>query len=75
MIGDALHIEVEGSRITITMPGTDYYVTYEQQSATPHLALTQSRPLIHTTTPAISDFRVRAFQAAVTKARELGWIV
>jgi hypothetical protein len=29
----------------------------------------------HITSPAISEFRAHAFQAAVSKARELGWIV
>ena len=29
----------------------------------------------HITSPAISEFRSHAFKAAVSKARELGWIV
>jgi len=31
--------------------------------------------LLGVTTPKISEFRTHAFQAAVDKARELGWIV
>ena len=37
--------------------------------------LTDDAGLSGITSPAISEFRAHAFQAAVSKARELGWIV
>jgi hypothetical protein len=74
MIGDPLTVEVRSSSITVTMPGTNYADTYEKHSAGPHLVLTHHWTLVLKTTPAISDFRARAFLAANAKARELGWI-
>lgn len=75
MIGDPLSLHVEGTSITVTMPGTDYFVTYQKQSLDPHLVLTRRSIAAKVTTPGIADFRARAFQAAVAKAQELGWIV
>jgi hypothetical protein len=57
------------------MPGTDFSVTYQKQPGNPQLMLSQSRIAPNTTSATVSDFRARAFQAAVGKARELGWIV
>ena len=74
MIGDPLSVEVRSRSITVTMPGTNYAVTYQKHSAGPDLVLTHNWTLVQKTTPAISDFRSRAFLAASAKARELGWI-
>ena len=41
----------------------------------PTLKLTRSWIDPHTTSPCVSEFRAHAFQAAVAKALELGWIV
>ena len=41
----------------------------------PNLVLTRSWEKPTVTSPEISEFRAHAFQAAVSKARELGWIV
>ena len=75
MIGDLqLSVEVRNTSITVTMPGTNYAVTYSKPSAGPsHLVVTHEWTLVHMTTPPISDFRSRAFLAASAKARELGW--
>ena len=59
----------------MTMPGTDFSVTYAKHADTPHLVLTQSWISETVTTPDVSNFRARAPKAAVAKARELGWIV
>ena len=75
MIGDPLNIEEDGTSIVVTMSGTDFSVTYQKQSGNPQLMLSQSRIAANTTSATIADFRARAFQAAVGKARELGWIV
>ena len=70
-----LRVDVHGDSIIVTKPGTDFAVTYEKHADTPHLLLTHSWISETVTTLAVSKFRARAFQAAVTKARELGWIV
>ena len=75
MIGDPLSIEEGGTSIIVTMPGTDFSVTYQKQSGNPQLMPSQSRIAANATSATIADFRARAFQAAVRKARELGWIV
>ena len=58
-----------------TKPGTDFMTAYRQRPDSPTLKLTRSWVDLQTTSPAISEFRAHAFQAAVSKARELGWIV
>jgi hypothetical protein len=70
-----VHVAVEAGAITVTKPGTNYSVTYSKPENSPHLVLTKSWLEPRVTTPAVSEFRARAFQAAVDKARELGWIV
>ena len=72
---EKLSVEVQGKRIVVTMPGTYFAVTYEKRPDTPNLVLTYSWVDPSTTSPATSQFRARAFHAAVDKARELGWIV
>lgn len=72
---EPLSVEVRGKSITVMMPGTDFAVTYKKRLDAPNLILTQTWVGHATTSPAVSQFRARAFQAAVDKARELGWIV
>jgi hypothetical protein len=72
---DEIGVEVQGDSIIVTMPGTDFSVTYEKHADTPHLVLTHSWISETVTTPDASKFRARASKAAVAKARELGWIV
>jgi hypothetical protein len=67
-------VEVQDTSIIVTMPGTDFSVTYQKRFGNPHLVLTRSRFVESVTSPVVSEFRARAFQAAVDKARELGWI-
>lgn len=69
-----LSVEVQGTSIIVTMPGTDLSVTYQKRFAAPHFVLTQRWVPAHVPWPTIFEFRTRAFQAAVAKARELGWI-
>ena len=68
-------VEVRGTNIIVTKPGTDFSVTYQKRFANPNLALTDSWVAGRIDSPAISEFRSRAFQAAVAKARELGCII
>jgi hypothetical protein len=75
MADEPLSVEVQGTSIIVTMPGTDFSVTYEKRADTPNLVVTHSWVSPTITLPAVSEFRARAFQAAVAKARELSWIV
>ena len=70
-----ISVEVQDDSIIVTMPGTDFAVTYEKRADTPNLVLTQTWIAPHIRSESISEFRAQAFQAAVAKARELDWIV
>ena len=70
-----LHAKFDGHEIIVTRPGTDMMTAYRKRPDSPNLALTRSWLDLTTTSPAVSEFRAEAFQAAVAKARELGWIV
>jgi hypothetical protein len=70
-----LNVELEGKEIVITKPGTDFMTAYGKAADRPRLML--SRGWLQLTTMSLErcQFRSLAYQAAVTKARELGWIV
>jgi hypothetical protein len=70
-----LEVKLDGEEIIVTKPGTDFMLAYRKNPDRPNLMLWRSWVDIHITSPAISEFRAHAFQAAVSKARELGWIV
>ena len=78
MVDEPLTVVVDGTSIIVTMLGGDFSVTYQKEFGSPfleltHASITASGPA--PTNEAIHQFRARAFQAAVEKARELGWIV
>jgi hypothetical protein len=68
-----LHVELDGDEILVTSPGTDFLLAYRKTPDRQNLELIKSWPLV--TSRAVSEFRALAFQAAVDKARELGWLV
>jgi hypothetical protein len=70
-VDEPLCVEVDGTSIIVTMPGTDFSVTYQKEIDAPHLVLTH----MGSATSTNHEFRARAFHAAVEKARELSWIV
>ena len=70
-----LHVKFDGHEIIVTRPGTDMMIAYRKRPDSPNLVLTRSWEKPTVTSPEISEFRAHAFQAAVAKARELGWIV
>jgi hypothetical protein len=72
---ERLSVEVQGEAIVVSLPGTDFAVTYARRADGAGLALTKSWVEPSTTSPTIAQFRVRALHAALDKARELGWIV
>ncbi len=76
MISFAMEIEVEliGQEIVVTKPGTTFLLAYRKSVEEPRLVLRRSR-IPPTTTSIRNAVRANAYQAAVAKARELGWIV
>ena len=70
-----IQVKFDGKEIIVTKPGTDFMVAYRKRSDSPTLKLTRSWVDPNITSPEVSEFRAHAFQAAVSKARELGWIV
>ena len=72
---EGLKVEVDGTRITVTMPNTRFWVTYQKKSGNERLVLIGSWHEPTMTTPEGIAFRTRAMQVANDKARELGWIV
>ena len=70
-----LHVKFDGHEIIVTRPGTDMMTAYRKAPDRPNLVLTRSWLEPTVSSPEISEFRAQAFQAAVAKARELGWIV
>jgi hypothetical protein len=74
MNADCLQVKLVDGQITVTRPSTNDTITYRKSEESPHLELAHSWIALGVTTPAISEFRTQAFQAALDKARELGWI-
>ena len=70
-----LHVKFDGHEIIVTRPETDMMTAYRKRPDSPNLVLTRSWLEPTVSSPEISEFRAHAFQAAVAKARELGWIV
>ncbi len=68
-----LHVELDGDEIVVTKPETDMMTAYRKAPDRPNLVLTPSWLGPTVSSPAISGFRAQAFQAAVAKARELGF--
>jgi hypothetical protein len=66
-----IEVKFDGAEIIITKPGTDFMLAYRKRPDSPTLKLTRSWVDPHITSPAISDSRAHAFQAAVSKAREI----
>ena len=61
-----LHVELLGAEIVVTRPGTAFMTAYRKRPDGPTLKLTRSWVDPHTTSPAVSEFRARAFQASAT---------
>ena len=71
---EELDIEVEGTRITVTMPGTGFWVTYQKKFGNQDLVLIGSWLEPKVTSPEAGAFRNSAVEVATDKAREFGWI-
>ena len=69
-----IEVKFDGEEIIVTKPGTDFMLAYRKRPDSPTLKLTRSWVDPHIIPPAVNEFRAQAFQAAVSKSRELGWI-
>jgi hypothetical protein len=66
-----LRVDVEGDEIIVRRPGTALMLAYSKSAEQLRLTRSWMKP----TTPCpTEEFRTEAFQAAVSKARELKWI-
>ena len=74
MNADGLQVEIVDGQITVTRPATQDTITYRKSADAPHLELAHSWIALGDTTPDVSEFRTQAFQVALGKARELGWM-
>ena len=73
---DQLQIEVLDDEIIVILPATSYGVTYYKPANSPQLLIKNFVSKIDTGAPIThAEFLERAWQAAIAKARELGWIV
>jgi hypothetical protein len=71
---DRMRVTLEDNKITVANPDTGFWVSYDTHPHSPYLILTDTGLNWTGITPEVSQFRAKAFQAAVAKARELGWI-
>jgi hypothetical protein len=65
----SFEVGVQDDLIIVREPVTNFYAIYSKPTDRPHLILQRRRPT--------DDHKLlaQAFQAAASKARELGWIV
>jgi hypothetical protein len=68
-------VRIIGEEVVVTRPGTDFLLAYRKATEDSNLVLTRSWAEPTVTSPGIAEFRLQAFQAAVSKARQMGWIV
>ena len=72
---DLLDVEVWGGGIIVTLPGTNYWVTYFKEKDSPGLfpadIANKDDPRV---TMTAAEFLAKAWKLANEKARELGWV-
>jgi hypothetical protein len=70
-----LDVEVWGSGIIVTLPGTNYWVTYFKEKDSPGLfpadIANRDDPRV---TMTAAEFLAKAWKLANERARELGWV-
>ena len=64
-----IHVEAKGDLLIVSEPTSDFVAIYAKPNERPRLTLMRRTPT------ADNVLLADAFQAAVSKARELGWIV
>jgi hypothetical protein len=72
----SLRIDVVDDVIIVFLPGSSYSVTYYKPANSPQLLAQRISDQDDRGVPmTLAEFLARAWKAANTKARELGWIV
>jgi hypothetical protein len=69
-----ISVELEGEQIVVSEPGTVFLIAFAKAPNQRRLVITRSWLSDFTTKPLL-EFRARAAQLALNKARSLGWIV
>ena len=69
-----LKVEAEGQYIVITMPGSSFQRTYVKSPKAPGLRQTEYMNDDKAAAIPRREFEAMAWEAAVAKAREFGWI-
>jgi len=72
-----LSIRTRGKELVVTLPGSNYAVTYFKPSGSPGLL---AKDMVNTDDPRLprmtaAQFLAKAWKMANEKAKELGWIV
>ena len=72
-----LRLQVQGDEIVVSLPGTNYVVTYYRAAAFPQELLTKSHSgrEVENAPMTQAEFHARAWKAARRNARALWWIV
>jgi hypothetical protein len=70
-----LKVKFRDGEIVVTRPGTGFSATYVRPDGYPNLLLSAAIVDSGAKPGAIFQFQAEAFDAALRKARELGWIV
>jgi hypothetical protein len=71
-----LRLDVVDDEIIVSLPGTNYTVTYYKPPKSPQLLAKRISNRDDPRSPtSLSEFLSQAWQAANDKARDLGWIV
>jgi hypothetical protein len=71
-----LEVRIIDDEIVVTLPGTNYSVTYYKMIGSPGLMAKRITDKDDPRSPqmSVSDFLAKAWKLANDKARELGWI-
>jgi hypothetical protein len=70
-VENGIIVELDGDEFVVWKPGTVFLIAFKKPE---HLVTARSWPADFTFKP-LAEFRARAAQLAVNKARSLGWIV
>ena len=71
----ALHVDVVDDEIVVSLPESQYSVTYYKPETSPQLCAKHITEKYDPRVPmTVSEFHGRAWRLANDKARELGWI-
>jgi hypothetical protein len=70
----SISIEVQGGRITASLPGTSFFAVFHRSPDGKNLVQGSGRMLDSNNPLSREDFEALAWEAACQKARELGWL-